>query len=458
MSNTEIRLGGSAAPANTAAGKNTRFNNNNNNNPTRAAFGQLNGRLPEINTEELDLDNLEIATDGSERERRTLEDEIRRGMGELERRGDSSATSSNGVEMEGTRKDSMDFRARMEDESEASSRDSNSEVEQEDNFSLHIGMTRSRQPATTSGTGAVPLDEDLTYLTLSTTPASPRRFAAPPLGGVRSTNNNNNPASAPLSRLNPSAAQPRSLRKEFERADNTRGPSAPAVFGENIPLSSAPLPSSAKLRPAATSAPNNPPSSLPRAPSRLATFPPRSATAGSVFFQARDEVDSDSPDDRAGRMRLPDVTGLTEGLMSPAKVLGRGHRPVAEEALRGEGKLNNFVCSALLLAQEGNVIDMWLLLLGNKVSDALDQLRKRLASLERENSISASRVRELESKLGHEEQQNREANAAAKSPNSSAHVRNAEWETKLQEEQERREGVLSPLSRLRSHVTDSPSH
>ena len=40
---------------------------------------QLN--IPEINTEDLNLDHLEIATDGTERKRRTLEDEIRRGMG-----------------------------------------------------------------------------------------------------------------------------------------------------------------------------------------------------------------------------------------------------------------------------------------------------------------------------------------------------------------------------------------
>lgn len=82
----------------------------------------------------------------------------------------------------------------------------------------------------------------------------------------------------------------------------------------------------------------------------------------------------------------------------------------------------------------------------------LDQLKRKLSSLERENAISAARVRELENRL---EKDERDASVRGAFPPPAAHQDAREdWEEKLRQEQEQRLGSFCAFSS--SFVPDRP--
>ncbi|KAI5481911.1 hypothetical protein MNV49_000188 [Pseudohyphozyma bogoriensis] len=417
-------------------------------NSSRVPLGYSSGRqvnIPDLNTDDLDLDNLEITTDGTERERRNLEEEIRRGMGELERKSDASVSDHDSVGF-GDLSETDDrrpggFRARMEDPSESSS-DSLG-----DDFSLQIGMAGRRAsrddrvppPVDQLSDNDDDSDRDLTYLTLDRSVISPAKMSAPP--------------PAPSAAAPPGASAPtRGLGREFERAttNNNNAGSKPfgttttaatadgarRALGDNY-ASSAPFGQQSKSVPittthaprlvpfpsaysSATKLASVSPSSIPRFPqtkvpnnTRENGFTPTTVAADG--FTRR-------PDD--SRIRLPDVTGLTEGLRSPARP--RGNIPVSQASTGAEDVA---------------------------ISGALDQLRKRLSSLERENSMSAARVRELEAQIEEDSRHSKERETPAVQPVQQQRSPAGTWEVKLKEEREKREALEALVARLRSHVT-----
>jgi hypothetical protein len=205
---------------------------------------------------EREMERLEIGTDGTERERRTLEEEIRRGMGELERSDGESIGLGSGSEVE-------ERGVRLEDESESS--EGLESLEEEG--MVGKGMMGSRGYRAGEGEGSPEGqgeggEGDVSYITLSrsVSPASPRRFA-PTL-----------PTTLPQTQQLPT------------RLDPTPVP---------VPVAQQPV-----LRP------------------RFATqdriIPPSTA--------------------RSQRTRLPDITGLTEGLASPVR--GKGHYKLANGVVR----------------------------------------------------------------------------------------------------------------------------
>lgn len=330
----------------------------------RPPLGHSLGRglnLPvDLDTGDLDLDHLEIATDGTERQRRTLEEEIRRGMDALERQSSASEASVGFGDLSDVEKregGARDFRARIEDETvSGSSSDSLG-----DDFSLQIGMAGRRgseeerpQPVNHAGGngeeqeehGSLEIDGDLTYLSLSRSisPVSPRRFAT----GLRAA-----PAAVPstgaarTSGMGGAGGQD-AARRVFGDAENVPSPRSVAAEPKKAsssnqqqqqPSSSrAPFPSSIRRDLPATSSPLNSSSALPSPASRPLRAPTTSRTTGLASFAAQNsyqrEQSYDLPNEST-RMRLPDITGLTEGLQSPLKT--RGHYAVAEGAAASEG-------------------------------------------------------------------------------------------------------------------------
>ena len=298
----------------------------------------------DLDTGDLDLDYLEIATDGTERQRRTLEEEIRRGMDALERQSSASEASvgfgdlSNVERREGG---ARDFRARIEDETvSGSSSDSLG-----GDFSLQIGMAGRResreqaQPYARGNDeerGSVEMDGDLTYLSLSRSisPVSPRRFVAGPHAA---------PAALPSTGLAKESAMGGAsgrdaARRVFGGAENVPTPRSAAEstkvpsFAQQPSAPRAPFPSSVRRDLPTTSASLDPSSA-----SRPLRAPTTSRTTGLASFVAQNayqrEKSYDIPNDST-RMRLPDITGLTEGLQSPLKT--RGHYAVAEGAAASE--------------------------------------------------------------------------------------------------------------------------
>ncbi|KAL8278239.1 hypothetical protein RQP46_009412 [Phenoliferia psychrophenolica] len=408
--------GGGLAPAAAAPSAHLR--------PLAHSLGrQLN--IPEINTEDLNLDHLEIATDGTERKRRTLEDEIRRGMGEL---GDHSSESESASERESVgrfgdlddRDDEGRRAAALGDESQSGSESLG------DDFSLRINMAGLRGAATAAmgahhhpdhhassasdsdDGGLGDLEEaDLTYVTLpahaygSPAPAPPSRqnnkapaAAAPPP-----------PAAAPLAFTRPQPTTRDVPRPSFSPAVPSNQRANAAVFADqNRPPGG---PSPAFSRPTFA---NFHPTSVPRNYFTSSPLSPPTLRAPNNSRQ--------TPSD-ATRMRLPDVTGITDGLRSPLK--SRGHYTVAPGATATDEAV---------------------------INGALGQLKDRLAKLERENSMSAARVRELETRLRDEEHE-----AAMREP-VAARDAGDDWEAKLREEQDRRQGLEDLVTRLRSQVAN----
>lgn len=146
----------------------------------RAPLSGKNGN-EQLNTNDLNLENLEIQTDNTERARRTLEEELQEGFRNLAPDdsngsdrdslgyGDLSDLENGGGGMEGMR----NFRKEMEDESLDSSSSSDGLG---DEFSLHIGMTGNGNGRNRGqeARGSVPIrrysDDDE-----RDTPVSPRR-------------------------------------------------------------------------------------------------------------------------------------------------------------------------------------------------------------------------------------------------------------------------------------------
>ncbi|KAK4702286.1 hypothetical protein P7C70_g3935, partial [Phenoliferia sp. Uapishka_3] len=401
---------------------------------------QLN--IPDINTNDLNLDHLEIQTDGTERKRRTLEEEIRRGMGELGQRSQSEQSSSQSQSGESVGYGDMSdvdapsamrsFADRIADETTESGSESLG-----DDFSLRIGMAGSRgmAPGPAAGRPNSHLDhhhdgssasqsedeEDLQErsLTYQTVRGGAESLASPPT--ARQQNNNNKAPTPPPPASNPPLS--------FARTQFFKHPPPPSSIALPSP---APPTSAMRVNPAVFNDENRPPGPSPSFRPRPTFANLHSTTIPTVhrpYFTSsplspatvrapNNSRQTTAAPQSAGRMRLPDVTGITEGLRSPLKA--RGHYAVAPGAATSDEAV---------------------------INGALSQLKERLARLERENSLSAARVRELETKLQDEEHE-----ASVRAPSVAREAIGDDWQEKLQEEQDRRQGLEDEVTRLRSQV------
>lgn len=311
----------------------------------------------DLNTQDLDLDNLEIPTDNTELERRNIESALRQGIARLEhdRESDPSLSSDHDdsvgfgdmsdLDGEGGGGRRSGFANRMEDQGSQSGSESLG-----DDFSLRIGMTGTRHTLNNNNQKYAPTlsseddeeERDLTYLTLDRTltpphnPLPPRQTAAQLPGAGRGLGReferiNQQTAATASARgsVNPPSSSVNAARQIFGDVGNTgaRRASPSPLFGNaannNSKTTTIPSP---RLQPSLSKSP--PPlvfinSSVPR-------FPPASKPASN-----RPTPANNSARNEFSRMRLPDITGLTEGLQSPGK--GLGHIPVGDAASVAEG-------------------------------------------------------------------------------------------------------------------------
>lgn len=383
----------------------------------RRPFGQaapsswgLQGQIPTEDLANLDLSierslgYSEVQTDGSERARRTLEEEMRRGLAQLREEGGapdesvgfgdlSDAETDNGYGQAYDRaREEERYKPRIEDESDNGSNGSGAAREMADRINNARPSTYRQELDAQSRGPQVSSDDDLTFISIARTvspqqtykPApAPQPAASSPF--VSANPNSNAVVSAGLTRA--------TLASFATRPNENKAPltSSPAFAARPVqPASYKPSPLSAHFRASPSLGTNPIASSLPRGPTGRAA--PAAAKAGGVSFatkvnawnkETREETE-ESEVDQSRRMRLPDVTGLTEGLRSPIKA--RGHASVAK--------------SAATASTEGALL-----------SSALGSMRAKLAQLERENAQSDARVRELEAKLARDQ-----ANQARASP------------------------------------------
>ncbi|KAM0752313.1 hypothetical protein T439DRAFT_333485 [Meredithblackwellia eburnea MCA 4105] len=495
---------------------NNHLSNNNNNNSTNNNHQSHLGNI--LSTQDLNLDNLdhlEIQTDGTERQRRTLEDEIRRGMGELEFHDESSVSSAHHSNNGPDDDDSVGFgdlsdvesdnrpradagmgpsRAtsggrggpRIEDDITGSQSGAESEVSLGDDFSLRIGMAGTRIAPGPSSGAAVPLpsqaaphdrprivedaeeDEfDLTYLTRRSSVSPPVNTAPPPhqqhhrsssVSVVDQQNNNNNGSrllARPSPFLNGNGNLPRSSFQQENHpaslAPNRSTAIPPRVGGAGIfgasgqghtndhpsttTTTGAKRPTFVNFNSTSFTGVPGTATTSGQKPTAGVTFSPLSALNGGVrppnnsratgFATSPSVGGGDSP---ATRLRLPDVTGLTEGL--PTTTVGVAPLGLGAGMGKKAGKTES--------ASSGE---------GAALSSAMDQLRNRLSSLERENSVSASRVKELEERLREEQ-----SRAASRPVVVERDREGVQLKDRLREEKDKREGLESLVERLRSQV------
>ncbi|KDE09258.1 hypothetical protein MVLG_00578 [Microbotryum lychnidis-dioicae p1A1 Lamole] len=347
---------------------------------SRTAFGNLNGRfaaapppssspayasVPRVIEEEGG-----ILTDNTERERLDLENEIRLGMGELNRQagGLRSGASSSGDSIGyGDLSDDLEqargglrqqtstlprqrhhqqhqgLRARIEDESSgAEDNGESSDPTIGDDFSLRIGLAGNRA-SSAAAHSAMPtgsairaaaraLDqEDLTFTGMQRSPA-----ASPPFA--------------------PAAAAAR-----------------PPPTDENRPPVTAAGPSSSFMPAASKTFPLRSPSNINNAASRASAIHSFSPKMGPTYSN-RSRVPSSTPHFGEPSHRLPDVTGLTDGLTSPAR--SRNQHMAAPVPRRPN--------SAQAVGSEATA-----------VANAIDDLRSRLQDAE---AVNAQLMRALAEK------------------------------------------------------------
>ncbi|ORY89247.1 hypothetical protein BCR35DRAFT_300360 [Leucosporidium creatinivorum] len=423
--------------------------------------------IPECSTQELDLDDLEIPLDNTERDRRRLEHEFMDLAGGLPSDGGYSSESIgfgglSDAEPQLQQPQShaqsaamRDLRARIEDESEseeehrsnsARSRSSSSEQSFGDDFSLRVGMTGSRvnpmapiEEVDNHAQQAADWTNDLSYVVSRTaSPASPpprQSAAAAPA-----------PAPALAAAPSPASALSRGLGKEFERAQaqaqgaaqrqvfgDANGRPSPAVAAQQQqkaapqPQPQAHRPSHApRLVPYPRTSPSlahgaklaSPPQPQPqpqpqaqrvRAPTPAARAPqPQPQTKKDYGTSAASAMPNVHYYGEEPSRRLPDMTGLTDGLQTPG--LRRGGTDASES--------------------------------GADV-DEFATLRARLAALERQNTLSRERVRELEDRL--QEERAREGHQGLERGSE-------EWEERLRDEMARREDLEAQVHRLHSQI------
>ncbi|SCV72144.1 BQ2448_4838 [Microbotryum intermedium] len=338
----------------------------------RTAFGNLNGRfaaapppssspayasVPAVIEEEGD-----ILTDNTERERLNLENEIRLGMGELNRQagGLRSGASSSGDSIGyGDLSDDLEqghglrqqtstlprqrhhqqhhgLRARIEDESSgAEDNGESSEPSMGDDFSLRIGLAGNRASSAAAHSvmptgsairaAARALDQDdLTFTGMQRSPAP-----SPPY--VRAA----------------AAARP------------------PPTDENRPPVAATAAPSSSFMPASSKSLPMRSPSNINNAASRASAIHSISPAIGPTYGNPS-KVSSSMPHFGEPSHRLPDVTGLTDGLTSPAR--SRRNHYVAAPVPRRPN-------SAQAVGSEATA-----------VANAIDDLRSRLQDAETANA------------------------------------------------------------------------
>jgi len=400
--------------------------------PARKPFSQaapstwgLQAQMPTEDLANLDLSlerslgHSEIHTDGSERARRTLEEEIRRGMDQLrappggadESVGFGDLSDAETDKRYGAYDAGQDdrFRARIEDESEDGSTGTEAAREMEQRFNNAPQPTRhqeldvqSRGPQVSSD------DEDLSFMSIART-VSPQQNYKPASTAVA--------APAPIAPAGhfSSAGLTRATLASFGTAPNENQPpltSSPALARAAAaqPVAYRPSPLSAHFRPSPSLGTYPNASGLPRGPTGKAP----AARAGGVSFATKvnaweadkqAETEESEREDESRRMRLPDVTGLTEGLQSPVKA--RGHASVAKSTATTSTEGKPLPASSLHMRPKANIV----MVTGALLSSALGSMRAKLAQLERENARSDARVHELEAKLARDQ-----ANQAHTSP------------------------------------------
>lgn len=262
----------------------------------RAPLGPSGKYNNDLNTEDLNLENLDIPADDTERDRRIMEEDLKREFSALRRDDNESDRDSagfgdlsdleNGDGMGGMR----NLRREMEDESLESSSNSS---DLGDDFSLHIGMTGVRggknevRPSAPIRKSSYESDRDISYVSVD----SPRR-PVPQHHHQQTQQQQQHASSIPLPPSRESSAPPASqqpTRRTAELVDHFS--SRPTQFQQSKP------------------SPTFPSRTLPKVPQN---------TKESEYVRSHLDYSSD-------RVRLPDVTGLTEGLQSPSKI--RGHHP-----------------------------------------------------------------------------------------------------------------------------------
>ena len=299
---------------------------------------------------------VDISMDRTELDRRTEEARIRQSMGAFE-------ASSTG-EHDDMDDDNYDANsARFGDESPHRRHDYRGvRIEDDDGESLHIPLQSARKPAVNAH--ARDVTDDLSSLSFSRT-LSPRRPSPPPIVGHTTYD-------SPVSGFEGMA---RELRKEFERlaAGTSRTPArstlSPAanrsgrnfgsvdlddqpgrrIFGEignanapsvrdqptAVPLektwSLPPVPSRSVVEPPAPLPTYREPVSAPYRPSQVPRGPIEQPVRPTAPTRSTVPMVRPRPQPARTHYDLPDVTGLTEGLLSPVKPAG--HRQLSATIL-----------------------------------------------------------------------------------------------------------------------------
>lgn len=330
----------------------------------RAPLGPSSKYNNDLNTEDLNLENLDIPADDTERDRRIMEEDLKREFSALRRDDNESDRDSagfgdlsdleNGDDMGGMR----NLRREMEDESLESSSNSS---DLGDDFSLHIGMTGVRggknvvRPSAPIRQNSYEDDRDISYVSVD----SPRRPV--PQHHQQKQQQQQHASSIPLPPSRESSAPPASqqpTRRTAELVDHFS--SLPTQFQQSKP------------------SPTFPSRTLPKVPHN---------TKESEYVRSHLDYSSD-------RVRLPDVTGLTEGLQSPSKTRAHHPSPRRNQAGPNVGGKYCFFWMESYIANSMNFFSI-----GAGLYEALDTLRARLASSEREKSMAGNKVRDLESRL-----------------------------------------------------------
>ncbi|KAM0791432.1 hypothetical protein ACM66B_005890 [Microbotryomycetes sp. NB124-2] len=443
----------------------------------------------DITQHDYDADHTEgISTDGTEQMRRNLEQEIRRGMGELQDLTTNTVQRPHQEYLDYSRREqqptddddneddrlSDDLRQILEDESDQDQRPAGSSLSDNsssstssrssvgDDFSLKIGIagtrtikppsTDDRLPRHSASTAPLPShmhhhddataaedSNELTYLSISrsASPPTPAPFR-PASTAPASSRGLHRPTTAP-----PAVNRPEPVRTAAAApaAANNRIPTpvltshAPRLtpYPPSYKTSPSTMPSHYAAKSAAAQAPPTPFNDTRQATASGARL---SFAASPRYHYLSDETGNNSTTSAREAVKLPDVTGLTEGLQSPAK-----SRPAQ---FNGSTGLNE----------------------ASAMAAALNQLRQKLASLERENTLSHDRVHELEYRLAKAKsdgdgvrKQTHAAATATRASNESANAASTTTPTanlgsQLRDEQQKREALEDAVDNLHQRVSD----
>jgi hypothetical protein len=363
-------------------------------------------------------DTGEISLDGTERDRRSLEDQVRRGLGptesteplgdpRLDQYDDGFGFDEHSPKYGASpRRRPYDGRTHHSDTSDVSMQ-----------ILLDHEQKQRRPPPPADVT------DDLSSISFART-LSPHRRSPQALSHA-----------SPLSGFDGMAAE---LRKEFERITNAaskakavklgsvadQAGTARRVFGEigntfissptrtskqttntagfsvqegTWPLPPAPAPSrfepsvASQQQPLSRPAPAPAPCSAP--PPRPAPPPPAPSTARRPAVSFSPPRRPTAPTPSRSRYPLPDVTGITDGLASPEKP--RTHRAHAS-APRSHPEAGGAFATRIVAGRSGPTHECT----DPVLEEALEQLQDRINSLEDANASSADRVRELERSVG----------------------------------------------------------